>query len=101
MCIAGLTHTSQTAELEEGDSKCIFHTELKTCSFPSEPKVRDGPGLSRDRSHFAKYEKMGTIGLMEWSVVVMAAGEEQTIPTPSLTTLALARIECGLCHNPI
>lgn len=78
--MAGLSHTSKTAELGAGDSKCIFHTDLKSCSFPSEPKVRDGPGLSRDRSHFAESEKMGTIGLMEWSVVVMAAGEEQTSP---------------------
>lgn len=81
MCIAGLTHIPD-CRTRSGDSKCIFRTELKICSSPSEPKVRDGPGLSKDRSHSAESEKMKTIGLMEWSGVVMAAGEEQMSESP-------------------
>lgn len=75
------SHTPRLQNWElVGDSKCIFHTELNMCSSRNEPKVRDGPGLSRDRSHFAESEEIETIGLMEWCVVVMAAGEEQMSP---------------------
>lgn len=72
-----MTRTPQTADLGVRDSKCIFCTKLKMCSFPMEPKVRDGPGLPRDHSHLPESQKMETIGLMEWSFVVMVAGDKQ------------------------
>lgn len=56
--------------------QCIFCTKLKTYSSPNEPKVRDGPSLPGDHFHFPESEKMETIGLMEWSFVVMVAGEK-------------------------
>lgn len=34
---------------------------LKMRSFPGKPKVRDGPGLPRDHSHFPESEEMETV----------------------------------------
>lgn len=101
MFIAGLTHTSQAAELGARDSKCILCTELKMHSSPREPKVRDRTGLPRKHSHFPESEKMETVGLMEECSVVMVVGEERVNTQTHITTLALTLSECGLCHCSI
>lgn len=96
MRIEGLTHTSQTADPGVGDSKRICCTKLKMSSFPSEPEVRDGPGLPRDHSHFPESEEMDTIGLMEWSCVVMVAGEEQMSPQPQPNNVSCRMLAYGM-----
>lgn len=101
MCIAGLTHTSQAAELGARDSKCILCTELKMHSSPREPKVRDRTGLPRNHPHFPESEKTETVGLMEGRSVVMVAGEEWMNTQTHITMLALTLSECGLCHSSI